>query len=145
MVGPESRTTRDGQTSRDIYPEDEGQPEIQQDDVPTQQFNEDPQFAPLPDEQPRATVDWGTTAFEQSQGEPADVRLDREVPDTGHDVRPAEDPDRRHPQLEQDLNSTPPTDSGTERTADDLEATADPPSPYGGDGPEEGAVHVTDA
>ena len=80
MVGPESRTTRDGQTSRDIYPEDEGQPEIQQDDVPTQQFNEDPQFAPLPDEQPRATVDWGTTAFEQSQGEPADVRLDREVP-----------------------------------------------------------------
>ena len=44
-------------------------------------------------------------------------------------------------QLEQDLDTTPPTDSGTERTADDIEATAD--APIGGEGPEESAVHIT--
>ena len=43
---------------------------------------------------------------------------------------------------EQDLDTTPPTDSGTERTADDIEATAD--APVGGEGPEESAVHITE-
>jgi hypothetical protein len=59
-------------------------------------------------------------------------------------VRPAEDPNRPHAQLEQDLDTTPPTDSATERTADDIEATADPEPPGGGEGPEEGAVHITE-
>jgi hypothetical protein len=45
--------------------------------------------------------------------------------------------------LEQDLDTTPPTDSGTERTADDIEATADPT--IGGESAEEGAVHLTDS
>jgi hypothetical protein len=57
-------------------------------------------------------------------------------------VRPSEDPNRPEAQLEQDLDTTPPTDSGTERTADDVEATADPV--VGGEGPEERAMHVTD-
>jgi hypothetical protein len=57
-------------------------------------------------------------------------------------VRPAEDPQRAELQLEQDLNTTPDTDSGTNRTADDLEATGD--APIGGEGPEEAAVHVID-
>ena len=57
-------------------------------------------------------------------------------------VRAAEDPQRASTQLEQDLDTTPPTDSGTERTADDIEATAD--APVGGEGPEESAVHITD-
>jgi hypothetical protein len=142
MTRPESRSAREGQTARDVFPEDEGQPEIQQDDFPSEQWNEDPQFAPLPNERPHATADWGTTAFEQSQGEPMDVRLDREVPDIGEDVRPAEDPTLHAPQLEQDLDTTAPTDSGTDRTADDIEATADPAT--GGEGPEESAMHVVD-
>ena len=142
MARPESRSAREGLTARDIFPEVEGQPEVQQDDYPTQQWAEDPQFAPLPNERPRASVDYGTTAFEQSQGEPLSRRLDREIPDDAPDVRPAEDPNRPAAQLEQDLDTTPPTDSGTERTADDIEATAEPA--VGGEGPEEGAVHITD-
>jgi hypothetical protein len=134
----------EGQTARDIFPEDEGLPEVEQDDFPTMKENEDPQFAPLPGERPGASADYGTTAFEQSQGEPLDVRLDREIPDTAPDVRPAEDPNRPHAQLQQDLDTTPPTDSGTGRTADDMEATADPEPAGGGEGPEEAAVHLTD-
>jgi hypothetical protein len=135
-------TQPEGQTARDIFPEDDGIPDVSQDDFPTMQRAEDPQFAPLPGERPNASVDFGTTAFEQSEGESLTDRLDREVPDDVPDVRPAEDPNRAGAQLEQDLNTTPDTDSGTNRTADDIEATAD--VPVGGEGPEEGAVHLTD-
>ncbi|UOY02165.1 hypothetical protein [Blastococcus sp. PRF04-17] len=135
-------TQPEGQTSRDIFPEDDGIPEVSQDDMPTQARAEDPQFAPLPGERPGASVDHGTTAFEQSEGEALTDRLDREIPDDAPDVRPAEDPDRAGAQLEQDLNTTPDSDSGTNRTADDIEATAD--EPVGGQGPEEGAVHVVE-
>jgi hypothetical protein len=135
-------TQAEGQTARDIFPEDDGIPEVSQDDFPTQDRAEDPQFAPLPGEQPNASVDFGTTAFEQSQGESLTDRLDREVPDDAPDVRPAEDPSAALGQLDQDLNTTPDTDSGTNRTADDVEATVEPRA--GGEGPEQGAVHVTD-
>ena len=135
-------TQPEGQTARDIFPEDDGIPEVAQDDSPTQQWTEDPQFAPLPGERPGASVDHGTTAFEQSEGESLTARLEREVPDDTPDVRPAEDPNRPDAQLEQDLDTTPRTDSGTDRTADDIEATADPV--VGGEGPEAGAVHITD-
>jgi hypothetical protein len=103
---------------------------------------EDPEFAPLPGERANASIDYGTTAFEQSEGESLSARLDREVPDDDPGVRPAEDPNRAQAQLEQDLDTTPDTDSGTNRTADDLEATAD--SPVGGEGPEESAMHVVE-
>ena len=135
-------TQPEGQTSRDIFPEDEGIPEVSQDDFPTQDRAEDPQFAPLPGERPGASDDFGTTAAEHAEGESLDGRLAREVPDDTPDVRPAEDPNRADAQLEQDLNTTPNSDSGTNRTADDVEATADPA--VGGQGPEEGAVHITD-
>ena len=139
-------TQAEGQTARDIMPEDDGIPEVAQDDSPTMMRAEDPQFAPLPGERAVAADDFGTTAFEQSQGESLTDRLDRELPDTGidtaPDVRPAEDPSRAGAQLEQDLDTTPRTDSGTGRTADDIEATADPV--VGGEGPEMGAVHIID-
>lgn len=135
-------TQPEGQTSRDIFPEDEGIPEVAQDDFPTQDRAEDPQFAPLPGERPGASVDFGTTAFEHAQGESLDDRLAREIPDDAADVRPAEDPSRAPAQFEQDLDTTPPSDSGTGRTADDVEATAD--RPVGGQGPEEAAVHIID-
>ena len=132
----------EGQTARDLMPEDEGIPEVAQDDSPTMMRAEDPQFQPLPGERAIAADDFGTTAFEQSQGESLTDRLDRELPDDAPDVRPAEDPSRAGAQLEQDLDTTPPTDSGTGRTADAIEATADPV--VGGEGPEAGAVHIID-
>ncbi len=135
-------TQPEGQTSRDIFPEDDGIPEVSQDDFPTQDRAEDPQFAPVPGERSTASADYGTTAREQAEGESLDDRLAREIPDDAPDVRPAEDPSRAQTQLEQDLDTTPRTDSGTERTADDVEATAD--APVGGQGPEEAAMHVTD-
>jgi hypothetical protein len=135
-------TQPEGQTARDIFPEDEGIPEVSQDDSPTMARAEDPEFAPLPGERPGASADFGTTAFEQSEGESLDGRLAREVPDGAADVRPAEDPSGPVGQLDQDLNTTPDTDSGTNRTADDVEATVEPRA--GGEGPEQGAVHVTD-
>jgi hypothetical protein len=135
-------TQSEGQTARDIFPEDDGIPETAQDDSPTMQRAEDPQFEALPGERPTATTDFGTTAFEQAEGESLSGRLDRELPDDALDVRPAEDPQRADVQLEQDLNTTPDSDSGTNRTADDMEATGD--APIGGEGPEESAVHVID-
>jgi hypothetical protein len=57
-------------------------------------------------------------------------------------VRPAEDPDRGLGQLDQDYDTTPDSDSGTNRTADDVEAAREPV--VGGEGPEETAVHVID-
>lgn len=135
-------TQPEGQTARDIFPEDDGIPDIAQDDSPGIYRAEDPEFAPMPGERATATVDYGTTAFEQSEGEPLSDRLDRELPDDMPDVRPAEDPNRAGLQLGQDLNTTSDTDSGTNRTADDMEAAEDPA--VGGEGPEQAAVHVTD-
>ena len=135
-------TQTEGQTARDIFPEDDGIPEVAQDDSPTMQRAEDPEFMPMPGESPTATVDFGTTAFEQAEGESLTGRLEREIPDDVPDVRPAEDPQRAEAQLEQDTSTTPDSDSGTNRTADDVEATAD--VAIGGEGPEESAVHVID-
>jgi hypothetical protein len=130
----------EGQTARDVFPEDEGIPEVAQDDSPTMQSAEDPEFAPMPGEDPGAVTDFGTTALEQSEGESLSGRLDREQPDVQPGVRAAEDPDAASMQLEQDTSTSPDSDSGTNRTADDIEATADRRA--GGEGPEESAVHV---
>jgi hypothetical protein len=135
-------TQPEGQTARDIFPEDEGIPDISQDDSPGIYRSEDPEFAPVPRDDAGASVDFGTTAFEQSEGEPLTQRLEREIPDDVPDVRPAEDPDRAFGQLEQDTSTTYDSDSGTNRTADDVEATAD--LPVGGESAEEAAVHVVD-
>ena len=135
-------TQPEGQTPREMFPVDVGLPEVANDDSPTSELAEDPEFAPLPGERPNASTDFGTTSLEQAEGESLDGRLARELPDDAPDVRPAEDPQRGVTQLDQDLDTTPPTDSGTERTADDIEATAD--APVGGEGPEERAVHITD-
>jgi hypothetical protein len=136
-------TQPEGQTARDIFPEDEGVPEVSQDDSPTIARSEDPEFAPVPRDDAGATVDFGTTAFEQSEGESLTGRLERELPDDTADVvggvRASEDPERATAQLEQDTDTTYDTDSGTGRTADDVEATAD--VPVGGESAEEAAVH----
>jgi hypothetical protein len=139
-------TQPEGQTARDVFPEDEGVPEVSQDDSPTIARSEDPEFAPVPRDDAGASVDFGTTAFEQSEGESLTDRLAREVPDDSSDVvggvRAAEDPERATSQLEQDTSTTFDSDSGTNRTADDVEATAD--VPVGGESAEEAAIHLVD-
>ena len=131
----------EGQTARDVFPEDNGVPDVSQDDFPTMQRSEDPQFAPEPgDRESHQTVDFGTTAFEQSEGESLSGRLEREIPDGAADVRPAEDPSRAFAQLDQDQDTSPLSDSGTNRTGDDMEAFPD--APVAGEGPEESAMHV---
>src|SRR5206468_5363467 len=74
-------TQPEGQTARDVFPEDEGIPEISQDDFPTTRESEDPQFAPVPGDDPRtaSSLDFGTTAYEQSEGESLTGRLEREI------------------------------------------------------------------
>ena len=139
--GDTGATGPEGQTARDVFPEDNGIPDVSQDDFPTVQRSEDPQFAPEPgDRESHQTVDFGTTAFEQSEGESLSGRLERELPDDAPDVRPAEDPDRAFAQLDQDQDTDLLSDSGTNRTGDDVEAFAD--APVAGEGPEESAVHV---
>src|SRR5687768_15161803 len=68
-TGRHPMTQPEGQTARDVFSEDEGIPEVAQDDSPTQERAEDPQFAPLPGERPGASADFGTTAFEHAEGE----------------------------------------------------------------------------
>src|SRR3954471_20146718 len=135
-------TQPEGQTARDVFPEDNGIPEVSQDDSPTMARSEDPEFAPEPGERPSANLDFGTTAAEQSEGESLTGRLAREIPDDVPGGRPAEDPERASLQLEQDTSTSPFSDSGTNTTADDIEATGD--APVGGESAEEAAVHVTD-
>src|SRR3954471_20256184 len=133
----------EGQTARDVFPEDNGIPDVSQDDFPTMQRSEDPEFAPEPgDRDSHETVSFGTTALEQQEGESLSQRLEEEIPDDAPGVRPAEDPDRGLGQLEQDYDNTPDNDSGAKRTADDVEAALDPV--VGGEGPEEAAVHVVE-
>ena len=80
--GETGATGPEGQTARDVFPEDDGVPDVSQDDFPTMQRSEDPQFAPeLGDRESHQTVDFGTTAFEQSEGESLSGRLERELPD----------------------------------------------------------------
>ena len=140
-----SGTDPAGQTARDVSYEDDGVPDIADDDHPTEAGAEDPEFAPVPGERANATADFGTTASEQAEGESLSGRLDREVPDTGvdtaDDVRAAESHDRTVPQLSQDGVSEQ-ADSFTDSVTDDVTAAADDPT--GGEGPEERAVHLTD-
>ena len=136
-------TGAEGQTARDVFPEDDGIPDVSQDDFPTMQRSEDPEFAPEPgDRDSHETVSYGTTALEQQEGESLSQRLEEEIPDDDPGVRPAEDPNRGLGQLDQDYDTTPDSDSGTNRTADDVEASREPV--VGGEGPEETAVHVID-
>lgn len=60
--------------------EDEGIPDLQA-GTPEQQWAVDPQQAPVPADRPTAVDDFGTTAAEQQEGEPLDLRVDREVPE----------------------------------------------------------------
>lgn len=94
------RTRRPGAQDAGSRFEDAGIPDLQ-DGTPEQQWSEDPEELPLPGDSPNASIDWGTTAEEQLEGESLDRRLQREQADPalteiGDDLEGTveEDPDR---------------------------------------------------
>lgn len=136
-------TEPDGQTARDAELElqDEGIPDLE-DGSPEAAWAEDPEFMPVPRDDPGASTDFGTTASEQSEGESLTGRLARELPDDAELPRRADDPEQAGMQLEQDGLTQPGDDSFTDSVSDDVAATAD--GRVGGEGPEEAAVHVVE-
>jgi len=95
----------------------------------------DPQEGlPPPNDAPRASVDFGTTADEQRHGESLDQRIAREVPDDVGGVAPTAQDDA--PELVGD----PVLDDRESEMIDD----ALPQSPSLGRSAEEEAVHVVD-
>lgn len=137
MTEPEGQTARDAE----LELQDEGIPDLE-DGSPEAAWAEDPEFMPVPRDDPGASTDFGTTAAEQSEGESLTGRLARELPDDADAARRAEDPEQAGMQLEQDGLTEPGDDSFTDSVADDVEATRD--ERVGGEGPEEAAVHVLD-
>src|SRR3954453_20168553 len=95
----------------------------------------DPQeVLPPPNDAPRASVDFGTTADEQRHGESLDQRIAREVPDDVGGVAPTAQDDA--PEL---VGDPVPDDRESEMIDDAL-----PQSPSLGRSAEEEAVHVVD-
>jgi hypothetical protein len=74
-MSPDSQHTDEGSAF-----EDAGIPDLQ-DGAPEQQQAVDPEELPLPGDHPVAVEEWGTTAEEESAGEPLSGRLSRELPD----------------------------------------------------------------
>ena len=95
--------------------DEEGVPDLQG-PLPAKEATGDPQegVAP-PGVRPRASVDWGVTPEEQRSSEPLDVRIAREVPESGEtdpvdevadDLRLAEDPLRSMPSARRSTTTT---------------------------------------
>src|SRR4029450_2495378 len=57
------RPQPEAHTPRDVFPEEEGLPEVANDDSPTSEMAEDPEFAPLPGGRPGASADFGSTSL----------------------------------------------------------------------------------
>jgi hypothetical protein len=126
MTGPER--------GRDIPSrfEDEGIPDLQE-GTPEQQWSRDPQEAPLPGREPAAVLDHGTTAEEQREGEPLDLRLSREEPDVdaGGDAEAAGD-----------VGRLVAPDEGARADDEKDEVATDVGPDFGGFTAEEAAMHI---
>jgi hypothetical protein len=77
-------------------PDSVGIPEVVDDATPGSGNVPEPEVAAVPTEQPVATTSYGTTAWEQAEGEPLETRLAHEEPDRPElgdprNVRPAEE------------------------------------------------------
>jgi hypothetical protein len=114
--------------SRPRTPDDEGMPDLDP-PAPGKAETGDPQEGlPPPNDRPRASVDYGTTAEEQRHGESLDQRIAREVPD---DAVPA--PDEPGELVEE----TPVIDDEAELVGEET-----PSDPSLGHSAEEEAIHV---
>jgi hypothetical protein len=123
--------------------EDEGIPDLQE-GTPEQQWRQDPQEMPLPGREPVAVDDWGTTAEEQREGEPLDLRLRREVRDVDERDVPAgvsPDLDAEDPAFEEVGRLVAP-DEGAHEDDEPDEVATDVGPDFGGFTAEEAAMHV---
>jgi len=102
---------------------------------------------PVPAERPIASTDWGTTAFEETEGEPLDRRLSREEPDQlTRANRPADyspDADQPYPEdPEERVGRIVESDEGA-RADNEPDAVAhDVGTDLGGFSAEERAMHI---
>lgn len=75
---------------RDAVPspmEEEGLPDLE-DGAPEQRWVGDPERAPVPGDTPAAVEDYGTTFAEMHDGEPLELKLEREEPDLADSAEP---------------------------------------------------------
>lgn len=83
-------------------PEDEGIPDLLDDDAPEAEQASDPQRASVPGDEPVAVERYGTTFAEQVHGDSLEDRLTEEEPDIGErDVAVAPVEDAAQPEYEQ--------------------------------------------
>jgi hypothetical protein len=115
----------------------EGVPDLEG-PLPEKLATGDPQEGmPPPNDRPRASTDWGTTAAEQRAGEPDDLRLAREVPDPTADPETVAHLGDLDPEAVVDeVNADPDDAAGAEVYLDD---------PDLGRSAEEAALHVEDS
>lgn len=103
--------------------------------------------APVPAERPGASTDWGTTALEESEGEPMDRRLAREEPDMlARANRPADysdDADQPYPEdPEERVGRLVETDEGAREDTEPDAVAIDVGTDLGGFSAEERAMRV---
>ena len=100
---------------------------------------------PVPGDRPTAVNDWGTTALEESEGEPLSLRLSREEPERSADTPADESPDADQPypvDRDERVGRIVETDEGA-RTDDEATAVAhEVGTDRGGFSAEERAMHV---
>lgn len=115
-------------------PEDEGLPDLQ-DGSPEAEWAEDPQEMPLPGDEPVAAEEYGVTAEEQREGEPLDLRLEREEADVAPEPEPSEEPDRAAGRIVE-------ADEGVRTDAEADAVAAEAGEDVAGRSPEERAMRV---
>jgi hypothetical protein len=102
---------------------------------------------PVPAERPVASTDWGTTALEETEGEPLDRRLAREEPDQlARADQPADyspDADQPYPEdREERVGRIVETDEGAREDTEPDAVALDVGTDLGGFSAEERAMHI---
>ena len=116
--------------------------------LPGKQIAGDTQdFMMVPGDEPEAVDDWGTTALEESLGEPLDLRLSREEPNVLAQVdTPANgeaDSDNPYPSdREEHVGRIVDLDEGVREDVDPDMAASDVGTDNGGFSAEERAMHI---
>lgn len=116
--------------------EEAGLPDLE-DGAPQQRWARDPERAPVPGDEPAAAEDYGTTFEEMHDGEPLDLKLEREEPDFDvlAEQPPRPDPDRQVGRLVAE------GDDGVE-DSEKQELGRDVGTDLGGASAEEAAMHL---
>jgi hypothetical protein len=121
--------------------EEEGIPDLQ-DGTPEQSWASDPQEMPLPGDEPVAANDYGTTIDEQLRGEPHDLRLSRERPDTPATEADEDVPENLYDPTVEHAGRLVAPDEGAHTDAEADLVAGEVGADGGGYLPEESAMHI---